>query len=500
MKKKIALLLTLVLTTGTVAYAQPANTQVTIAGETTETEAATQDELTYLQLGGWDEAVKAGINAMFDAYGKNSANYDPNCKPYAVFDFDNTISILDIEEILAVYQLNHMRFAIKPDEMLEVLLTGIPEDQINASLGDDYLAEDGRQLSIGVVAMDAAAAYQKLYAAGYVSADNSNEDLLEECLATDDWKEFSSKMRWMYDAIGDRMDTSVSYPWITYWFTGMTPEQVTTLATESHKFNIEQGKAGLWMKQKYTGPENYESIAGPLSISYKYPVGISDELKELIAALDDNGFDVWICSASFIDVIKAVADQPELFGLKGVDGVVAMENKLVDGVYDNDYNYDLHAQTQGIGKTQTIQKVIMPKYNGHGPVFTAMDSQGDFNFCTEFKDTAVTLILNRQRTDDAGILAAAAVYQKNAGVDFATAQALGDTLYVLQGRDENKGILLPTSACINLGKDESRVLAPKAEKWYEDLATGKYSSVGDFINHCVEITGKLKTYDGYKTK
>lgn len=499
MKKKIALLLTIVLSVGTVAYASPADTKI----EQQEVPAAStvqQSELTYLQLGGWDETVKSNINAMFDTFGKNSPTYDSNCKPYAVFDFDNTISILDIEEILAIYQLEHMRFAVKPEEMFEVLITGIPEDKVNTSLGEDYLSADGKQLSVGVVAQDAAAAYKRLYDAGYVSADNSNEAVLDECLATDDWKEFASKMRWMYDAIGDNMNTSVSYPWITYWFTGMTPDQVYELATESHQFNITQGEVGLWLKQTYAGPEDYDSFAGPLSITYKYPVGISDELRELVSALDDNGFDVWICSASFIKVIEAAAYQPELFGLKGVDGVLAMENKVVDGVYDNDYNYDLHSQTQGIGKTETIQKVLLPKYNGHGPVFTAMDSQGDFNFCSEFKDTAVTLILNRQRTDDAGILSAVAVYQKNVGVDLATAQAMGDTLYVLQGRDENQGILLPQAECINLGKSDALLLAPKAEGWYRDLASGRYASIGDFINNCVNITGKLETYDGYKTK
>ncbi|MFV0517573.1 MAG: hypothetical protein ACK5MV_09260 [Aminipila sp.] len=488
MKKFLVLWLTLIMVFG-----------LSACGNSPQIEPNTTDT-TYLELDGWDKTVKQGINDMFDMYGKNSENYNPDNKPYAVFDFDNTISVLDIEEALAIYQLEHLRFAISPDEMEEVLLTGLPKDKLTSSLGEDYKSAAGEDLNITTVAKDAAAAYKKLYSAGYVAPDNSLEDKMGEWLLTDDWKEFASKMRWMYDAIGDNMDVSVSYPWITYWFTGMTPEQVSLLATESHKYFLSEADAGKWEKREFVGPENYKSGAGPLSISYKYPVGITPELKELVAALDQNGIDVWICSASFIDVIEAAALQPDLFGIEGVDGVVAMENKVVDGVYDNAYNYDAHPQTQGLGKSETIQQVIMPKYDGNGPIFTAMDSQGDFNFCTEFKDTSVSLILNRQRSDDAGILSAVAVYQREKGIDLKAAQDLGDTLYLLQGRDENKGILLPQAECINLGKTDALLLSDDAQEWYGYLIDGKYKTVKDLINDCVNLSGKLDIYDGYKTK
>lgn len=56
---------------------------------------------------------------------------------------------------------------------------------------------------------------------------------MQKMQAGDDWKEFATKVRWLYDAIGDTMDVSVSYPWITYWFTGMTSQQVYGLAHEA---------------------------------------------------------------------------------------------------------------------------------------------------------------------------------------------------------------------------------------------------------------------------
>ena len=47
-------------------------------------------------------------------------------------------------------------------------------------------------------------------------------------------------------------------------------------------------------------------------------------------------------------MVRAAVD---VFNVPGVDGIVAMTNKLdKDGKYINEYNYDLHAQTQGVGK------------------------------------------------------------------------------------------------------------------------------------------------------
>ena len=62
-------------------------------------------DLVMLQKEGWDPTVRQSINEMFVLYGKGSPNYNPSIRPYAVFDFDNTVSILDVEEQLAIYQL-----------------------------------------------------------------------------------------------------------------------------------------------------------------------------------------------------------------------------------------------------------------------------------------------------------------------------------------------------------------------------------------------------------
>lgn len=451
--------------------------------------AAQSAPLTLLKSNNWDPNVKACLNELLTSVGKNSPGYNPTQRPYAVFDFDNTVSILDVEEQLAIWQLEKMRFDITPDKMLSVLTAGVPDP------GKD-LGKEWNNLTVEKVAEDAAAAYGRLWAAGMVNTGGKKLDL-NKVHATADWKEFATKARWLYDAIGDAYDVSVSYPWVTYWFTGMSPVEVRAMAFEAYKFYAKASrKKEFWKKVTWKSPENYPgSKAGQLSIEFNQGITVSPELKELINALHKDGVDVWICSASFIDVISAAVD-PATFGIKGVDGILAMTNKLEKGVYTAEYDYDFHDQTQGVGKRNTIQKILMPLYNGRGPVFVACDSQGDFNFVTEFADTKAALVLNRARKDDAGILAAVALYQNDEKQSLLAANREGNIRFLLQGRNENGGRLWAKPQVLRLGKDKEELLNKKAQAWYDRLKAG--TTPADLINSCTELTGKLKKYDGYR--
>ena len=130
-------------------------------------------------------------------------------------------------------------------------------------------------------------------------------------------------------------------------------------------------------------------------------------------------------------------------------------------------------------------------------MFVAFDSQGDFNFVSEYADTALGLALNRTRKDDAGILAAVALYQNKKKETVAQAVKKGDTRYVLQGRNENGGYFWAKPEVQLLGKDKPTLLSSKAEGWLKKLESGTPAPV--LINDAPKLTGKLKTYEGYKS-
>ena len=89
-----------------------------------------------------------------------------------------------------------------------------------------------------------------------------------------------------------------------------------------------------------------------------------------------------------------------------------------------------------------------------------MDSTGDYNFCTEYANLKLVINFNRASrkvTDGGGVIAELAIYQRDTlgYTDLATANAAGDTYYVLQGREENglRG-LRPSDKTMRYGKTE----------------------------------------------
>lgn len=441
-----------------------------------------------IESANWEPSVKVDINDFINQYGNRSANYDWHCHPYAAFDFDNTTSIMDVEEQLMIWQLDHLAFAIKPNQLQRILETGIAKENLALTYGADD--GEGRPVRIDAAIQDAVAAYSVLYKSGAVSSAGREQPTAVKNSV--EFQEFTTKMRWLYDAIGERMDASVSYPWVTYWFTGMTPKQVHNLAYSCDSYYGNPAKGQTWTKGKYQSPIGHISRAGAVTVSYKNGITVTPEVKELYGTLQRNGIDNWIDSASQLDVVRAAVDY---FAIPGVKGIEAMTNKLDgQGRYTNAYDYDLHAQTQGVGKAQTISKVIAPKYAGHGPSFCAMDSQGDFNFCTEFKDTKEVLIMNRQRKDDAAICAAIAVWQKAHGQSLASVNKAGDIKFTLQGRNENTGTLWADDHTLLLGKKDKAFLSAKAENTIKQLDQGLT------IAQVLQKDTKLKDYQGYKTR
>lgn len=420
---------------------------------------------TYVERDDWDPFVKTSINDFMDMYGHASENYDENS--YVVFDFDNTCSIFDIEEQLSVYQLQKMAFAFSPEDASDILLTelGDPEEL----RGTEYSEIDS---SYNDWVADITAAYSYLYETyGPFTAAGLDDDAAATVQADPQWNEFATKMRAMYDLVYDSESASVAYPWVLYWFTGMTEQEVYDLAFDSHTHY------GAVETSEVTWSTSLEgSKTGAVEYTWTSGTGVPENIVELWAALQDNGIDVWVCSASAIDPIRAAIDA---FGLhEYCDGAIAMTRVLEDGKYVNTYDYETgypwfakadgiwekgtknatKAQTQGVGKVTAISNAIAPEYNSD-PIAGFMDSTGDYNFCTEYANLKFVINFNRATrkvTDGGGLIAELAVYQRDTlGYTLETANQAGDTLYVLQGREENglRG-LRPSDKTMRFGADE----------------------------------------------
>ena len=109
-------------------------------------------------------------------------------------------------------------------------------------------------------------------------------------------------------------------------------------------------------------------------------------------------------------------------------------------------------QTQGRGKTAAITRFLAGENGryGYGPVLIAGDSEGDQDMLADFEDLKAGLIFNRLKGKEKllGKLSENAVdsYQHN------------NATYLLQGRDENQGVLIPSQGTVLFGESSGQTL------------------------------------------
>ena len=332
-------------------------------------------DTTQLITGNWAPATRARIQAVIDE--------NANQGKYVVFDFDNTSVIFDIQEALLIYQIENLQFKIDPADMEAVLETGIPD--LNKSMGTSL---DGKNITPATLVADITSDYEWIYA-NYEGFEGDKD--LNYIHASNQYQDFAAKLRFMYGNLGDYFDHAVSYPWVGYLFTGMTPDEVQELAAASHQYWADYGR---YAEETWTSPVELPGKTGIVSIDFITGLTFTDELKDLYATLQANGIEVYIVSASPIDTVLA-ANETMGYNLPE-DHVYAMRNKLgEDGRYINEYNYDWggegkYAQTQGEGKSTIITNFIAPQYDNAGPLMVFGDSSGDWNMMTDWMESGDT--------------------------------------------------------------------------------------------------------------
>lgn len=455
-----------------------------------------KSDVVHLEHRDWAPDVKAALNDFMDAYGHSGG--------YAVFDFDNTSCIFDIEENQMYYQLENMCFEMSPGRLVEVIST-----DLTGSLYDDCVA-------------DINAAYGHLYSEyGPFSYRGIEGEALSRLRSDPMWEEFASKMCGLYSLIYRNASPTVAYNWTKYWCTGMTDEEVDDLSFRSHTAcSSMETREGLW-----SGSAEIESRLGPREYHYMQGFRIPENTRELWNALMENGIDVWVCSASGMRQVLAAID---MFGLHDCcRGVLAMTiAKDSEGRYTNAYDYSggcgflalpgggwkedsyvMNAQTCGPGKVKAIINAIAPRYGGRGPIACFMDSTGDFNFCTEFQSTKLVVCFNRGIMgirDGGGLIGETAIYERDVlGYDLRKAVGAGDIFYVLQGRNDNgMRSLRPSNATLCLGASEERLFAGEENYMQFEYMKENRMTVKEILEKFSIRTadyGFLESYDGYRS-
>ena len=323
------------------------------------------------RLGGWLPGNRDRLNALLVEKGIASANYDPKNRPVAAFDWDNTMVKNDCGDAAMFWMLQH-------DKVLQPA-------SLDWGTTSAYLNADAKAAL--KAACDAAAA------AGAPIPTSTTPACADEIFAIyDGGKTMAGAAAWLTPVT---LTQNQPYAWVAELQAGYTPEQIREMSRAAFDANAWAPAGTTQTIGTHTGVTAW--------------VRIYEQMHDLVGALQENGFDVWVTTASPQFVIEPIA---EMVGVSA-DHVLGIRTVVVNGVTT--------ATRQGCGtsgdsatapitfdqgKRCWINKVIfhqLPENQmavnpdlAKRTVFSAGDSDTDIAFVKDA--TTLKLAINRNKT------------------------------------------------------------------------------------------------------
>jgi len=384
----------------------------------------------------WSERNYQVLNQMILDNGLGGKYYHKGEIPYIVLDWDQTCAHFDVEEAVMRYQLFNLRFKCSVAQFKSLL-----KDTIN---GITQLSDEYKGIRLADINADLMNDYQFIL-------DNYNgfngKMTLEEMKATPRFNDFVTRMLFLADGYMGTTGIGMSYvyEWELYLFAGFTVEEVRAMAKEAISYEL----ANQIGRHTLESPAGLTTLAGRVTCSFNSGLRVFPEMQNLITTCRDYGIEVYIVSASYKPVV-------EVFGGIGTfgynlpaDHVIGMELSIgADGKIIPEYKAGW-VKTVRAGKVEAINQVIksQPGKN-HDPLFAGGDSDGDIEMLTQFPGMKLALIWNRVKGGEIGALCKQAVAEMESQ----------SPRFILQGRNENTGIAMPSSESILLGKTQPELL------------------------------------------
>lgn len=326
------------------------------------------------------------VKKVIREYGSSSKDYDPEEKPYAVFDFDNTTIEGDISLAAMVYQIENLGFRMPPESLYPALLNCVPDK--DRSL-DGFEGKSARML-----ATDIYSDYSWLYD-NYISHRKLS---LDEVHASEQYKDFRAKVWALSLGVDNTFGSAeVGCLWILRLFSGMTGDELKDLVREAV---AEEIKVKL-SQEKWISPEVGE--AGEVSVDVPRGIRIGKGMLKLYRTLEKKGFDVYICSASSEAIVEALACDEDYFGLPE-DHVFGIRLSSGTVISPNATYLPGYPVTYAEGKVDLIKSLIMPSHSDKDPAITGGDSNGDYPMLTSFPGMALGIIIDFPRDGEIALL------------------------------------------------------------------------------------------------
>ena len=316
---------------------------------------------------GWLPANRARLNALLASRGVRSPSYDPAHRPVATFDWDNTMMRGDIGDATMAWMLRHDGILQPPSRDWSQTGGALTAEARTALKACDAAGEPGHPLATSTTPACADALYA-IYDAGKTPA---------------------GAPAWSHPIT---LTTNEAYAWLARLLAGHTPAEVHAFALGAYEEGAKAPVGATMTLGTHTGVMAWLRI---------YPTQ-----RDLVAALQSNGFDVWIVSASPQPVSEVVAAQVGI----AADHVVGIRNTVEgDGRLGSHLAPCGDAPADSVitfdqGKRCFINQVIFhvpPAAQlarsdaAHRPTFSAGDSDTDVAFVQDA--TELKLVIDRNR-------------------------------------------------------------------------------------------------------
>lgn len=328
-----------------------------------------------LEKGDWNKDNHQAIEEMVRMAGNSSDTYDESCKPYVVFDFDNTSIVGDISLTVMAYQIETLNYEINPDDFYITLTNCIPN------------IDSGLQPYTGVSARMLVTDLYNDYCFLYENYISEQKMTLEEVHSTEAYLDFRAKLWALSYGLNETFDYEVSCLWIMRLFTGMTVAQIQEMAKMAVVNDRNMPKI---KEEEWKSPDLGE--VGTIEVVLSRGMTVREEMIDLYSYLKNNGFEVYVCSASSEILVETLACAEE-FGLDP-ENVYGLRVNSTERISANARYRASYPKTFYEGKTELIEKIIMPKHCKKSPMMIAGDSDGDYDMLTAFEDMQYGLIID----------------------------------------------------------------------------------------------------------
>lgn len=382
----------------------------------------------YFEKNQWEPFAYQRLNELIEAH-QSDSQVKLEDKAYVVFDFDNTSIIGDVEDNLMIYMLDNLLYKLNPEQFYEILHNDLFEM-------DRILVDALQEATLGNLVDDIIEAYTWLWT-HYLNEGEASSLTLREVKATLYYQAFQAKLRYYYVLVNGKFTRQAGKPWLTYWFQGYTPEELTEL-TKDMIAHAREAKAENIV---YQSPKELPGKTGVIQSSFQAGLAIPPEMIALYKALQDNGIVTYVVSASPIDVVQTAASDYD-FNVPS-EQVIGMYYELDDEGRIKAHMKAGYAITKKEGKTETILSRIAPKHNNLQPIALFGDSMGDYHMMTQLQDVTLNVLFNCLNQDQTKELKEKAREQYNHL----------DANIVVQGRDENTLTFIPDTRSKALGHD-----------------------------------------------